>query len=83
MMVGGKEFEFQGQKGKLVYQVLTRNDTTLLDLIITKLETGEQKKLLAIIRFIDDDTMEFALDAKGTRPTSFHIDHTMTFKRKK
>lgn len=52
-----------------------------IDLIITRIENGEQKKLLCIADFIDDNTMKFAIDFEGKRLTKFTDENTVVFKK--
>jgi len=78
---GGKEFVFNGQKGKMTYEINSETKPIQVDFIVTKLESGIQKKLLCIAEFIDDDTMKFAISFNEKRPTGFESENTMMFKR--
>jgi len=80
---GGKEFVFEGKKGKMTYEINSETNPIQVDLILTKLETGEQKKLLCIAEFIDNDTMKFALTFEESRPTEFDSENSIIFKRDK
>jgi len=80
---GGKEFVFDGKKGKMTYEINSETNPIQVDLILTKLETGEQKKLLCIAEFIDNDTMKFALTFEESRPTEFDSENSIIFKRDK
>ena len=80
---GGKEFVFDGQKGKMTYEINDQTNPIQVDLTITKLETGEQKKLLCIAEFIDNDTMKFALTYEKIRPTDFDSKNAFVIKRVK
>lgn len=78
---GGKEFVFHGKKASMTYQVNNKTNPINIDLIITMLETGEQKKLLCIANFFDHDTMEFAISFEENRPTTFDPKNSIIFKR--
>ena len=80
---GGKEFMFDGKKGKMTYEINSGTNPLQVDLIVTKLESGEQKKLLCIANFIDNDTMEFAITFEEKRPTDFDSENSILFKREK
>ena len=81
-IIGGKEFVFDGKKGRMTYEINSNVDPIEIDLIITKLESGEQKKLFCIASFIDDDSMKFAIDFE-TRPDGFNSENSIIFKRQK
>ena len=78
---GGKEFVLEGEKGKMTYEINTETNPIQVDLIITKLEHGEQIKLLCIAEFIDDDNMKFAVSFEGQRPTEFDSENSIVLKR--
>ncbi|MGV6832047.1 MAG: hypothetical protein ACWA5P_10880 [bacterium] len=80
---GGKEFIFDGKKGKMTYEINTETSPIELDLTVTKLESGEQKKLLCIVEFIDNDIMKFAISFETKRPTEFNTKNSIIFKREK
>ena len=80
---GGKEFFFDGKKGKMTYEIKNKENPIQLDLIITILESGEQEKFLCIAEFIDNDTMKFAMTFKSKRPTEFNSENSILFKRTK
>ncbi|THV59963.1 hypothetical protein EZV76_05225 [Flagellimonas alvinocaridis] len=80
---GGKEFIFDGKKGKMTYEINSDTNPIEVDLIVTKLESGEQKKLLCIAQFIDNDTMKFAISFEEKRATEFDTENSIIFKREK
>ncbi len=80
---GGKEFVFDGKKGEITYEINCETNPIQVDLILTKLESGEQGKLLCIAKFIDNDTMKFAINFEGNRPTDFDSENSIIFKRVK
>lgn len=80
---GGKEFIFDGKKGRMIYEINHETDPIQLDLIVTKLDDGEQKKMLCIAEFLDNDTMNFAINFEENRPTNFNSENSIIFKREK
>lgn len=82
-IIGGKEFTMNGKKGKMTYEINSKTDPIQIDLIVTKLETGEEHRLLCIAKFIDSDTMEFAINFENQRPTEFSSSNSITLKREK
>ncbi len=80
---GGKEFIFNGKKGKMTYEINSETNPIQVDLTVTKLESGEQKKLLCIAEFINNDKMKFAINFEEKRPTEFDSENSIIFKREK
>lgn len=78
---GGKEFVMNGEKGKMTYEINSETHPIQVDLIVTKLESGEQHKLLCIAEFIDNDTMQFEMNFENNRPTDFDTDNSIIFIR--
>jgi hypothetical protein len=82
-ILGGKEFVFNGKKGKMTYEINDKTNPIQVDLIVTKLDSGEQKKLLCIAEFINNDTMKFAINYEEKRPTEFDSENSIILKREK
>lgn len=82
-IMGGKEFVQNGKKGNMTYEINSESNPIKVDLIVTMLESGKQKKLLCIAKFIDNDTMEFAINFEEKRPTDFNSENSIIFKREK
>jgi len=82
-IMGGKEFVQNGKKVSMTYEINSETEPIQVDLIVTLLETKEQKKLLCISNFIDDNTMEFAIGFEGIRPTKFDSENSIILKREK
>lgn len=81
MILGGKEFEMNGEKGNMTYTINADTNPIKVDFTLTKLETGEQKKMLCIAKFIDENSMQFAMSFDTDRPSSFDGDSSITLKR--
>lgn len=80
---GGKEFIYDGKKGKMTYSINTTTNPIQVDFIITKLQNGEQIKIPCIAKFIDDNTMQFAMGFELSRPTGFEEANSIVLKRAK
>lgn len=80
-IIGGKEFVLNGKKGKMTYEVNSEKNPIEIDLIITKLETNEQKKILCIAEFEDENNMIFAMTFDSERPTEFNEDNSIKLQR--
>lgn len=82
-IIGGKEFVRNGKKGNMTYEINSETNPIQVDLIVTLFESNEQKKLLCISNFIDDDTMKFAIGFEGIRPKEFDSNNSIILKRDK
>ncbi len=82
-VMGGKEFELNGEKGNMIYTINDTTDPIEVDLILTKFNTGEKKTMLCIAKFEGTDTMYFAMGFDSARPTNFEADETLLLKRVK
>ncbi|MCK8521508.1 hypothetical protein M0D21_08010 [Aquimarina sp. D1M17] len=82
-IIGGKEFVRNGKKGSMTYEINSETNPIQVDLIVTLFESNEQKKLLCISNFIDDDTMKFAIGFEGIRPKEFDSNNSIILKRDK
>ncbi|WP_395062882.1 hypothetical protein [Flavobacterium sp.] len=83
--MGGKEFDINGTKGSMKYAVDKNANPIKLDLIITiKKQKVETKKMLMLVKIIDNNTLSIAGgDLENVRPTKFTKENTVTFKRVK
>lgn len=83
--IGGKNFNAGGVKGVMKYVFDKKSNPNKLDLIITvTLDKTESKKVLMLLKVIDDNTINIAAgNDENTRPTSFTKENTVTFKRVK
>ena len=80
-VMGGKEFEINGEKGMMVYTINMKADPIELDLTMTKLTSGEVKTMLCIAKFDDKNTMQFAMGLENVRPVDFNGDTAILLKR--
>ena len=71
--MGGEDFDMNGVRAKMTYQFNFEATPTEVDIIITLLETDETKSLDGIVKFLDNNTMDLAMNFKGTRPVDFDI----------
>ena len=80
---GGKEFDYEGKKGKMTYEVNTDVTPIEVDLVMTNLDNGDKKIWSCIANFIDDNTMEFAMGFNNIRPTNFEGSDAIILRRVK
>ena len=80
-VLGGKEFERNGKKGSMTYEIRPNKDVFEVDFILTILDTNEQKKLLGIAKLKDKNNMVFAMSFKGERPTEFNENNAINLKK--
>lgn len=72
--IGGKEFFMNGKKGKMTYTINYDTNPIEVDFTMTKIESGESKKMLGIAEFTDEDTLKFNINFDAARPTEFDND---------
>ena len=77
-LLGGKEFEMNGEKGRMTYVV--DYPKNMLDLVITRIATKEQKKLLGIYKIINANEILLVMQP-DKRPVSLTGPDALTFKR--
>lgn len=82
-VIGGKEFVMNGEKGKMTYTINTDVSPIEIDLIVTKLSSGESRTISCIAQFKEKDVMMFALAFDAERPKNFEGDNAITLKRVK
>lgn len=80
-VMGGKEFVVNGKKGKMTYQVNSAANPMEVDFTITKIDTGESKSLLGIVKFIDANTLVLAIAFDQGRPIDFNSTNSIQLKR--
>lgn len=80
-ILGGKNFELNGKKGSMRYEINTKVKPIEVDFVVTIIETGEVKKMLGIAEFKDKNNMIFALGFTGVRPTEFNDNNAINLKR--
>ncbi|AGC78700.1 hypothetical protein LX97_02539 [Nonlabens dokdonensis] len=80
-IMGGKEFILKGEKGNATYKIDVDKNPIEVVLIMTKIESGKQKKQFCIAQFINDNEMLFAVDFNNQRPTEFTEENSIILKR--
>ena len=80
-ILGGKNFELNGKKGSMTYEINTNAKPIEVDFVIKIQETGEVKKMFGIAEFKDKNNMIFALGFTGVRPTEFNDNNAINLKR--
>ncbi|WP_461303576.1 hypothetical protein [Aureisphaera sp.] len=78
---GGEEFELDGKKGSMKYKINSNVDPVEVDFVVTKHETKEQRSLLGILKFTDEDSMTLAIGFNGPRPTGFDSENSIRLNR--
>jgi uncharacterized protein (TIGR03067 family) len=80
-IIGGKEFIMNGKKGKMTYELHSDKNPIEIDLTITKLESNEQKKILCIAEFENENNMILAMTFESERPIEFTNENSIKLKR--
>jgi len=75
--IGGKEFVLSGKKGNMTYTINSKVSPIQIDFKITKLESGESKRILAIAEFFDNNTLKVAINLDKDRPINFEGDNAI------
>ena len=78
---GGEAFEINGKTYNLVYTTNFSSTPAEIDFILTDLETKEVKTLLGIVKFVDKNTINFALGFQGERPQNFKGGQSIVLNR--
>ena len=81
MVLGGEEFEVDGEKAQLRYEINDSVQPIEVDFILTNLETMEEDRLLFIVDFISKDSMHIATEFEDGRATEFTDDNSIVLKR--
>jgi len=69
--MGGENFMVKGRKCSLKYKLTTSVKPNQLDIIMTDLNTKETRKMLCIINFVDDTSLDIASNFSDKRPQAF------------
>lgn len=78
---GGKEFDIDGEKGSMTYQLDESTSPIKFDVTVTILKTAQKMSMLCLMKIVDNNTIILASDFNNTRPTSFTKDNSITLKR--
>ena len=82
-ILGGKEFEMDGKRGNMTYEVDYSKEIISIDLIVTIIDENKSKRLLCIAQRLNDDEINFTIGFNEIRPTDFENNDSMIFKRVK
>lgn len=83
-VIGGKAFDLEGKKSKMTYSINDKTNPIQVDFIITELESNRKEYLPCLAKFIDDNTLKFAMGFEDEiRPTKFDADNSVLLKRKR
>lgn len=80
-VIGGKDFTIKGEKAEMKYEINNNVEPNQIDFIVTKLEKGEQMKLLCIAKFKSKNILHFAITNGDERPTDFHPNFSVILER--
>lgn len=84
--MGGEKFSEDGMTGSVTYTVSYESKPIEVDIIFTITTPSQmERKLLAIVEVIDNNTINLALnvDGKPIRPTEFTEENSIVLLRKK
>jgi hypothetical protein len=79
--IGGKEFEMNGKKGSMSYEIDYSKSPMEIDFIVTLFDENNTQRLLCIAKKIDNDKILFSIGFNGERPTDFLDDNEMIINR--
>ena len=79
--IGGKEFEMNGKKGSMSYEIDYSKSPMEIDFIVTMFDENNTQRLLCIAKKINNDKMLFSIGFNGERPTDFLDDNEMIINR--
>lgn len=82
-ILGGKESDMNGEKVSMTYSINLDTDPVEIDFTMTKLSTKEQRSMLFIAEFQDEDNIKLASNFNAERPTEFNIDNSIVLTRMK
>ncbi|MBR9845912.1 MAG: hypothetical protein GYB35_07305 [Algicola sp.] len=78
---GGEEFELEGNRVSMTYEINRKVNPIEIDFIITSLDTKTEMRMLIIAEFKDKDTMTIASNFNEVRPTEFNIKNSIKLHR--
>lgn len=81
-LLGGKEFEINGEKATMFYKVDDTKEPIALDFIMTKIKTGETRNLRCIIKWVTKDCFKMEIGFTEKYPEDFS-DAVIIFNRVK
>lgn len=81
LKIGGKDFEIEGKRGSVKYEIDYSKSPMEIDFIFTIFDGNKTKRLLCIAKKIDNDKILFSIGFNGERPTDFTENNEMIFNR--
>lgn len=78
---GGKEFEMNNKKASMTYSINFDTEPIQVDFVISLFDSKEERRMLLIAEFKDEDTMILASNFNSERPTEFNTDNSITLHR--
>lgn len=81
VIMGGKEFVVNGTKGKMTYELNLDKTPLEIDFTITKIDSGDSMKLLAIAELSDANTMNIAIAFDKVRPLEMNSANSLSLIR--
>ncbi len=63
--LGGKEFDMDGVKGSMTYTLDDSSKPLKITMTMTEIVSGDSSNIYGLIRFLDNETIEFALGSPG------------------
>lgn len=84
-IMGGKEFDLEGERISLSYEIVNNVSPYHLDLVFKSLDKNKEKRMRFLAEFTDNNTLKLATDPDNfdIRPKKFTSDNTQIFKRVK
>lgn len=80
-LIGGKEFILNDSKGSMQYKTNFNVKPATLDMVLTNLNTKEEKRMLGIIEIINPNEIKIAFNFDEERPTTFQQENTLLLNR--
>ena len=70
-LMGGEQFTIKGEKASLSYQINTEVEPITVDFILKNLVTNEERTLYCIAKYLEPNSMQFAINFVDLRPEDF------------
>ncbi len=77
VVLGGEEFEMEGQRAQLRYEINDSIQPIEVAIILRDLESLKERKMLMIAEFITKDSLKLGSDFNEIPPTDFTEDNSV------